>query len=92
MLTLHNLLKPRHCIEKYSVVGSNYNKLLQTELASMQTTLASSGVHIAFVDTFAIATEFVQNPSKYGIYITPLLLHLSKSFYVAIDYILLFHN
>ncbi|XP_062095830.1 GDSL esterase/lipase At5g45960 [Humulus lupulus] len=62
-----NEIQPRGCIDKYSSVARDYNKLLQNELHSMQSSLAIFGARIAYVDLYGPLMNLIQGHTKFGL-------------------------
>ena len=68
MMTLNsgNPILQRGCLDQYSSVARDYNKILQNELQLMQKSLASFGTRISYVDTYDLATKIIKEPQNYG--------------------------
>ncbi|EXB88553.1 GDSL esterase/lipase [Morus notabilis] len=59
-------LKQRGCLDSYSSVARNYNKILQNELQFMHNSLAMFGARISYVDIYEPLMEMIQGPKKFG--------------------------
>ncbi|KAJ8545470.1 hypothetical protein K7X08_018053 [Anisodus acutangulus] len=64
MNTAGNPLLPRQCIDSYSVVGKEYNFLLQNMLKNMNMNI--NGTKLTYGDIYNPLYDMVQNPHKYG--------------------------
>lgn len=81
MITLNSngAVLQRGCMDQFSSVARDYNALLQTELASMQSSLASQGSRIYYADIYQPLTDMIQRFPSYGesLDLYPLLLRRS---------------
>ncbi|KAL3741771.1 hypothetical protein ACJRO7_017271 [Eucalyptus globulus] len=68
MITLNsnNALLQRGCMDRFSSVARDYNVLLQMELASMQSSLASQGSRIYYADSYNLPNDMIQRFPIYG--------------------------
>ncbi|KAM7262589.1 hypothetical protein ACFE04_000272 [Oxalis oulophora] len=56
----------RGCIDSFSAVAREYNIMLQSELNSIQTSFASQGFRVSYIDTYTGTFEYLKNPGKFG--------------------------
>ena len=61
-------LTNRRCIDRFSTVATNYNFLLQKQLALMQVGLAHLGSKIFYLDVYNPVYEVIRDPRKFGKY------------------------
>ncbi|KAI3439989.1 Lipase_GDSL domain-containing protein [Psidium guajava] len=68
MITLNSngAVLQRGCMDQFSSVARDYNALLQTELASMQSSLASQGSRIYYADIYQPLSDVIQRFPSYG--------------------------
>ncbi|KAI6703684.1 hypothetical protein NL676_012820 [Syzygium grande] len=68
MITLNsrNAVLQRGCMDQYSSVARDYNALLQTELASMQSSLATQGSRFYYADIYQPLSDMIQRSPSYG--------------------------
>lgn len=59
-------LTNRRCIDRFSTVATNYNFLLQKQLALMQVGLAHLGSKIFYLDVYNPVYEVIRDPRKFG--------------------------
>lgn len=56
----------RGCIEEFSSVAWNYNKMLQKELGKMEKSTQSLGVVINYIDIYNPLMEMIKAPTSFG--------------------------
>ncbi|KAF8026069.1 hypothetical protein BT93_F2783 [Corymbia citriodora subsp. variegata] len=61
-----NPFQNRSCIEKFSSVAWNYNKMLQKELGKMEKSTKSVGVVINYIDIYNPLTQIIKAPTSFG--------------------------
>ncbi|KAK4259702.1 hypothetical protein QN277_006009 [Acacia crassicarpa] len=66
MITLNSFDVERSCIDEYSSVARDYNKMLQHELQLMQQRFSNSAANFYYVDIYGPLADMIQAPHKYG--------------------------
>ncbi|XWS19669.1 hypothetical protein CRYUN_Cryun31cG0035400 [Craigia yunnanensis] len=64
-LNSENAILERGCIEKYSLVGMEFNQMLQNEVNSMRGRLAHLGTKIDYIDIFTPLVDMIQGLGKH---------------------------
>ncbi|KAL3741770.1 hypothetical protein ACJRO7_017270 [Eucalyptus globulus] len=65
-LNSNSAVLQRGCMDQYSSVARDYNALLQTELASMQSSLANQGSRIYYADIYKPISDMILRFPSYG--------------------------
>ncbi|KAG6691196.1 hypothetical protein I3843_10G052800 [Carya illinoinensis] len=62
---IHDQLQ-RRCLEQYSSVARDYNRLLQNDLNFMQLSLASQGARIFYLDIYEALIHMIEDHERFG--------------------------
>lgn len=63
MPLVKTLMDEKKCVDSYNKLAASFNSKMSKKMASLRSTL---GMKLAFVDTYGIVVNAMNNPQKYG--------------------------